>query len=278
MDILLLKSFGATHSLIIFTVYSMTSSTLRDFENLWVSTKHTSDLYKNSIPHATAQSLEPQKLSSTKCKPKPKPDNSKSHERVCNIGISNSKYYNKKSSKTIIPLGRWENEQMKKGVGFGTGAPDLTSVDPINEVVQEKCAVDDYIPKFVMPDISIAAIENEIIGEINSLKLVLSENEMDLKSTVDALEASEANIAKYETKTVELSSGFTFYQQTKGYINDYSHLLSLKIEAIEQVEVDIYTLFGKKCNDARDARRLLQQKLSVQLGIIKSQVSYNNRL
>ena len=141
MDILL-KSFGATHSLFILTVYSMTSSTLRDFENLWVSTKHTSDLYKNSIPHATAQSLEPQKLSSTKCKPKPKPDNSKSHERVCNIGISNSKYYNKKSSKTIIPLGRWENEQIKKGVGFGTGAPDLTSVDPINEVVQEKCAVD----------------------------------------------------------------------------------------------------------------------------------------
>jgi len=70
---------------------------------------------------------------------------------------------------------------------------------------------------------------------------------------------------------VELSSAVTFYQQTKGYLNDYSQLLSLKIEAIEQVEVDIYTLFGKKCNDARDARRLLQQKLSVQLGIIKSQ-------
>ena len=168
----------------------------------------------------------------------------------------------------------WEQEQMKKGSSITTGT-DISIQDKsafAEKKQQEKLSVNDYIPKFVMPEISIDAISNELCGELKSLKVLVSENEQDLLSTERALDNCEMNIQKCEVKVADLSHAFEFYQETKCYINDYSKLLSLKIESIEQVEKEIYTLFGKKCVESRDFRRAQQQRLSIQVGVVKGQL------
>lgn len=165
---------------------------------------------------------------------------------------------------------QWEKEQMKKGSLINTGTELVSNNQAYTEKPKgTKLAANDYIPKYILPEISIDAISNEITGELNSLRSLTGESERDLESSERAMETCEQNISKYEQQVAGLSSAFQFYQETKCFINDYSKLLSLKIESIEQVENDIYSLFQKRCNDAREIRRSQQQRLSVQVGVIK---------
>ena len=167
---------------------------------------------------------------------------------------------------------QWEKEQMKKGSSINTGTELLSNNQAYTEKPKStKIAANDYIPKFVLPEISIDAISNELNGELESLRSLTAESGHDLESSERAMENCEQNISKYEQHVADLSSAFEFYQETKCFINDYSKLLSLKIESIEHVENDIYSLFEKRCNDSRDVRRSQQQRLSVQVGVIKGQ-------
>ena len=93
-------------------------------------------------------------------------------------------------------------------------------------------------------------------------------NENDLKSTLNTIEQCEANISKYEIKTAELSSSFEFYQQTKCYINEYSTLISIKLESIQSIESELCSLFKQRCAASTEKRRSLQDRLASQLGII----------
>ena len=166
---------------------------------------------------------------------------------------------------------QWEKEQMKKGASINTGTEISDNKNAYTEKPPERMSANDYIPKFTLPNISIEAISNELCGELNSLKSVVAESERDLESTNRALDNSEQNITKYEQQVGELSQAFEFYQETKCFINDYSKLLSLKIDSIEQVENDIYALFQKRCDDGRNLRRSVQQRLAIQVGVIKGQ-------
>ena len=166
---------------------------------------------------------------------------------------------------------RWEKEQMKKGASINTGTELTDHKNAYTEKPLERVSAKDYIPKFTMPNISIDAVSNELCGELNSLKSFVAESEQDLESTVRALENSQQNITKHELQVAELSQAFEFYQETKCFINDYSKLLSLKIDSIEQVENEIYALFQKRCDDCRNLRRSVQQRLSIQVGVVKGQ-------